>query len=173
MAEKTFGMKTSTCGVIAENTIEYSYFMNAKLVSFLHDVAYVMASFSLNSSERPARVKNFRKIRKQVTACAIAIQGGKGARRCKRYCNHFKLNANSPVIEGYLVFFNDVLNAMMAFIKNYSKKHVGRVLQEEEDDSDLVNFSMDDVKNRPDFYDESLVDPNFDEYVLNEMFNYQ
>jgi hypothetical protein len=45
-----------------------------------------------------------------------------------------------------------------------------RILQE---DQDLSAFDLNQVKNKPDFYDEATVDPNFDEYVLGQMFGFQ
>ena len=70
LPQKQFGIKSSTCQEIAENTIEYSFFMNTKLGPYLHDLTYVLSSFSTEGVEKPAQVKNFRKIKKVVNACA-------------------------------------------------------------------------------------------------------
>jgi hypothetical protein len=103
-------IKTGSCQAIAEETIEYAFFVNTKLLPYLHDFAYVMASFSLSGVEKPAQVKNFRRIKKATQSCATALQAGKGAKRCRNYCQHYKFNANAPVIEGYAMFYNEVLN---------------------------------------------------------------
>ena len=82
---------------------------------------------------------------------------------------------------------------MSKFLKLYGKEQPGRVLEAKKsmDDGAIVvktvassagrglqeeqfeNFQLKDLKGHKDIYDQDQVDPNFDEFVLNEMFNFQ
>lgn len=192
--KKTVALSESTCSEIATNTIEYAFFLNVKLAQYLQDYSVVLAAFALSDADKPIQLKGYNKVKRVVRACARAVEKGKDFKHCNKYCGHFKFNANSPVIEGYQIFFNEILNAMSKFLKLYGKeeqptrilqdrkfvdigtekvKSVGglpaRGLQEEPFES----FDIKDLKSHKDIYDENLVDPNFDEFVLNEMFNFQ
>ena len=112
VAKKIINVSESTCSEIATNTIEYSYFLNMKLAQYLQDYSVVLAAFSLSGSDKPIQLKSFLKIKRVVRACAKAIEKGSDFKHCNKYCAHFKFNANSPVIEGYQIFFNEILNAM-------------------------------------------------------------
>jgi hypothetical protein len=169
--------------------------LNVKLAQYLQDYSVVLAAFALSDADKPIQLKNFMKIKRVVRSCARAVEKGKDFKHCNKYCSHFKFNANSPVIEGYQVFFNEILNAMSKFLKLYGKeeqpstrilqdvqpaeKSIGvvkkagglpeRALREEQFES----FDLKDLKSHKDIYDQNLTDPNFDEFVLNEMFNFQ
>jgi hypothetical protein len=192
---KIVNISESTCSELATNTIEYSFFLNVKLAQYLQDYSVVLAAFALSDADKPIQLKNFMKIKRVVRSCARAVEKGKDFKHCNKYCSHFKFNANSPVIEGYQVFFNEILNAMSKFLKLYGKeeqpstrilqdvqpaeKSIGvvkkagglpeRALREEQFES----FDLKDLKSHKDIYDQNLTDPNFDEFVLNEMFNFQ
>jgi len=177
---KVIPLTESTCQDIATNTIEYSFYLNIKLAQYLQDLSEILANFGMSEADKPVKIKYFESIKRSVRGCARAVESGSNFRACKSYCRHYKFNANSPVIEGYQVFFNEILNAITKFLKSYGPLSTSRVLEEPpqltgrvlQDEVPFPNFSMKDIKGRKDPYDEDSVDPNFDEYVLNEMFNF-
>ena len=174
---KVFPISDSTCQDIATNTIEYSFYLNVKLATYLQDLSEILSNFGMSEADKPVKIKFFESIKRSVRSCARAVESGSNFRACRSYCRHYKFNANSPVIEGYQVFFNEVLNAMTKFIKSYGAVDKGRVLEDSrsrvlQDELPFPSFTMKDIKGRKDIYDEDSVDPNFDEFVLNEMFNF-
>lgn len=177
---KVIPLTEGTCQDIATNTIEYSFYLNIKLAQYLQDLSEILANFGQSEADKPVKIKYFDSIKRSVRGCARAVEAGSNFRACKSYCRHYKFNANSPVIEGYQVFFNEILNGITKFLKSYGPSSNSRVLEEPlqptgrvlQDDLPFPNFSMKDIKGRKDPYDEDSVDPNFDEYVLNEMFNF-
>lgn len=174
---KVVPITESTCQDIATNTIEYSFYLNVKLAQYLQDLSEILANFGMSEADKPVKIKFFESIKRSVRSCARAVESGSNFRACKSYCRHYKFNANSPVIEGYQVFFNEILNAVTKFIKSYGAVDKGRVLDDGrgrvlQDELPFPSFSMKDIKGRKDIYDEDSVDPNFDEFVLNEMFNF-
>lgn len=202
LKDKKVFIDESTCQEIAVNTMDYSYTLNYKFAVYLQNYSELLSVFPEPAENRPVKIKGFNRIKKQVFGCAKAVSSGKDFKRCKGYCGHYKFNANSPVIEGYQLFFSEIFNAMKSFLNAYgpklenerflsskkpeklhkftkmitdsshksTKKSLsGRKLQEQQFD----NFELKQVKSFKDVYDVNAVDPNFDEYVLNEMFNFQ
>lgn len=194
---KILFLDEGSCGEIAMNTINFSYFLNVELSKYLIDFTKLLLHFSVSTSDTPATIKNFSKVRKQVTKCANVFKSGStDFKQCKRYCEHYKMNANSPVIEGYQVFFNEVINSMESFLKNHGPElektddedgdDKSRRLTEKaapakkedvsaaaNDDVESFDFSAGDLEDNRDPYDEKAVDPNYDEYVLNQMFSFE
>lgn len=184
-----------SCGEIAKNTINYSYFLNVELTKVLMEVSKILIHFSENEAAKPVVIRNASKIRKAVTKCANVFKAGaENFTPCKSYCEHYKFNANSPVLEGYQVFFNDMINAFEMFIKSNSEeektendeddgRRLGEILgpkkafnlpeRQLNDDIQTFNFSAADLDDVHDPYDEKAVDPNYDEFVLNKMFSFQ
>ena len=119
---KIINISESTCSELATNTIEYSFYLNIKLAQYLQDYSIVLNAFALSSIDRPVQLKSYLKIKKVVRACARAIEKGTNFKHCKKYCAHFKFNANSPVIEGYQIFFNEILNSMSKFFMKICPK---------------------------------------------------
>lgn len=189
---KVFPITDSTCQDIATNTIEYSFYLNIKLAQYLQEVSDILSNFGMTEADKPVQIKFFDAIKRSVRSCLRAVEAGANFRACRSYCRHYKFNANSPVIEGYQVFFNEILNAMSKFLKAYAPVSDRRLLEESalpssikktsengleegrklQDELPFPTFSMKDIKGRKDIYDEDSVDPNFDEFVLNEMFNF-
>lgn len=175
---KVFPINDGTCQDIATNTIEYSFYLNIKLVQFLQDFSEILANFGTSEADKPIKVKYYDSIKRSVRSCARAVESGSNFRACKSYCRHYKFNANSPVIEGYQVFFNDIYTAMGKFIKDFGTPNKDRILEGLpqnrilQDELPFPTFTMKDIKGRKDPYDEDAVDPNFDDFVLNSMFNF-
>ena len=120
---KKIKFNSAFCKALAENTINFSYFLNLKLVPFMMNLSKVTSVFGMSESDKPLKLKSFKQIKVHIKRCAKAVKRGiKVGSKCKKYCNHYKLNANSPVIEGYSIFMNESANMMLRFIKNYGKK---------------------------------------------------
>lgn len=183
---KKIKFSSGFCKALADNTINFSYFLNEKLVPFLINLSKITSVFGMSESDKPLKLKNFKKLKNHVKQCARAVKGGKKVgTKCKKYCNHYKLNANAPVIEGYSVFMNEAANMMMRFIKNYGKKDrilelkkdmkgpKERKLQHAESLLAEVDFDPDQLAHMKDPYDHGTEDPRFDSYTLNKMFNFQ
>ena len=123
----------ASCGELAMNTINFSYFLNVELSKYLIDFTRFLLNFSLSDSAEPAKIRRFNKVRKDVAKCANVFKSnGTNFKKCKAYCSYYKMNANSPVIEGYQIFFNHVINAFEVFLKNYKPEDDNK----DEDDDD-------------------------------------
>jgi len=194
---KVLYINEGTCGEIAMNTINFSYFLNNELAKYLMDLTKLLLKFSLSASDTAVSIKNYNKVRQQVNKCANLFKsGGTDFKKCQRYCEHYKMNANSPVIEGYQVFFNEIINSLEKFLKNYQPEETKNEDDDDDDRSRLLNeksaaapgkkdeeaanddiesfdFSPADLEDSRDPYDEKAVDPNYDEYVLNKMFSFE
>lgn len=117
---KKIKFNTGFCKALAENTINFAYFLNIKLVPYLINLSKVTSVFGMSESDKPLKLRHYRKIKLSVKRCARAIKRGiKVGSKCKKYCNHYKLNANAPVLEGYSIFMNEAANMLQRFIKNY------------------------------------------------------
>ena len=157
--------------------------MNAELANYFLELSKMLIHFSLTGGEKPVKIKHFNQIRKVVKQCANVFKlNGTNYKPCKKYCEHYKFNANSPVIEGYQVFFNEMINAMEKFLKLYTGerrleekmvKNKGKEERKLNDDFVNIDFNKDQLENVVDPYDEKAVDPNYDDYILNKMFNFQ
>lgn len=198
---KIMYLSQSSCDDIAMNTINFSYFLNIELAQYLMDFSKLLLNFSISSSDRPVTISRFKKVRTNVLKCANVFKSGlTDYKKCIRYCQYYKMNANSPVIEGYQVFFNEMINAMEKFLRNHGPEVVKkddddddddddknglRVLAEKDGKSDSIknaaasnddvesfNFDANDLE-QVDPYDEKGIDPNFDDYVLHKMFSFE
>ena len=187
--QKKIKFNSGFCKALADNTINFAYFLNIKLVPFLIELSKITSVFGMSESDKPLKLKNFKKLKNHVKGCARSVKKGiKVGTKCKKYCNHYKLNANSPVLEGYSIFMNEAANMMLRFVKNYGKKD--RILELKESlKKDLpkerklaqdphailseVDYDPDVLQNLKDPYDGGTEDPRFDSYSLNKMFNFQ
>ena len=215
LKEKIFSVDMNTCSDIAKNTINFSHYMTVNLAGHLHSISEMMSIFAETESDKPIKIRNYPKITKQIKACSkqIAKQSGK-LTACKRYCEHWKINSNAPVLEGYHGFLNSMIAALGKFLTahaneprilaennpalnldngvqgersvvNETQTKKGFVLSEEDESmerimkerllSDEGEWFFDPTKavGVKDPYDETIVDPNFDEFMLNQMFNIQ
>ena len=211
--KKTFTADFSTCSEIALKTINFSYLFTIKLIAYVQDLTRMFMSFALSEAEQPVRVRFYRQVAREVRSCAKVIQMRTGKYTgCKRYCENWRLNANSPVLEGYQVFLNEGIATLSKFYQTHGPKPA-RVLAAVErlesakfevkpDDAakflkqvrhpeifipadkkhlkerllnDFNDFYFDPIKaaSIKDPYDEANFDETHDEYLLNQMFNFQ
>ena len=116
--DQLFYMNTASCGEVAEASINFSYIMNLMVVFPIIRLSYVTTAFSFKKYEPPLRLKDLKIIMSAVRKCAGAFRAGSDmGKACKRYCTYHNFNANSPVLEGYSVLFNDIMNSFSRFIK--------------------------------------------------------
>lgn len=173
-----------TCAEIADHTINYSYMLNVLIAPALMRLTEVTSAFSLGEKEPFVKIRMFRTIIKTVRKCAAVYQaGGNLGKACKAYCSFFNFNSNSPVIEGYQMFFNDLMNTFTKFLRvlghptvegdrilatllNKTKKLVKQR-------NLAVMFTKDQLNRVKDPYDDKVTDPVYNDYVLNKMFNFQ
>jgi len=157
---------------ISKDTIEYSYFLNTSIVDMIYEVSKFLDFFRIPSFTMSPLIPALDKIKKVVAGCGEAIRLDENAdRKCQQYCRYFKFNANSPQIEGYSTFFKAVIQYYNAFLSKYSDKAEKRRLGEIP-----VMYSqetMNEIKNLRNFYDKHTVDPNYDDYILDTMFEQQ
>ena len=182
LKNKLIHISEESCGDLAENTINFSYILNVVVAPLLIDLTEITGNFSLSSTEPPSEIKDFRHLKKEVKKCGSAFRNGTGGGKvCKKYCGYYNFNSNSPVIEGYQVFFNDVMNALSKFLKHVGLPnerrlaslvyrtekitHPSRVLQ--------TVFTKDQLLRIKDPYADNHVDPTYNSYTLNKMFNFQ
>lgn len=206
--KKTFTADLGTCAELATNTINFSYYMTVTLGGFLQSLSRLMSVFALSEADKPVKIRSYGRVVSQVKSCSrqVAQRTGKFV-ACRKYCENWRLNANSPVIEGYQLFMNAMIASMEKFVREHGKEP--RVLAEDgERDPGLALFSAEqpsdfhqklvldeppgrglrgrildgenelmfdpiDALGQKDPYDESLVDPAFDDFMLNQMFNAQ
>lgn len=208
--KKIFTTEFATCADIASNTINFSYYMTIKLGNFLQSLSELLSVFALSEADKPVKIRFYKRVSRQIKTCSkqVAKRSGKFT-SCKPYCEQWRVNANSPVLEGYHVFMNEMIASLTKFLKNHGKSQriltAVETLQQanfevpfEDALNVLENRQLEQVaeggrrlKQRvlndenewffdptqagsvKDPYDESLIDPNFDEYMLNQMFNIQ
>ena len=102
--KKEVFLSDGSCGEIARHTINYAYFMNNELAKLLMEFSKVLVNFSLSEAEKPVRIKGYNKIRKSVKKCVNVFKtGAPSFKPCRKFCEHYKFNANSPVLEGYQI----------------------------------------------------------------------
>ena len=174
----------STCAEIADHTINYSYMINVLVAPALMRLTEVTSAFSLGEKEPIVKVRMFKKILKSVRKCGQTYQaGGNLGKACKKYCSFFNFNSNSPVIEGYQMFFNDLMNTFTKFLRNLGHPIVegDRILSALLKKTDklvkqrnlAVMFTKDQLNRIKDPYEDKVTDPVYNDYVLNKMFNFQ
>lgn len=89
--------------------------MTTELLAYLTDMVFVLTHFSLSAAERPQTIKNYNQVLKDVKGCANGIKIGT-IEKCYNYCEYYKLNANSPVVEGFALYFNTAMNELTKFL---------------------------------------------------------
>ena len=64
------------------------------------------------------KIQNFKKIYRETKKCALSFNGGGDpGKPCKNYCKFYNFNATTAVMEGYTVYFNDVISLFSTFLK--------------------------------------------------------
>lgn len=101
---KTVMFSEDSCDNLVENTIIYSNMVNRGIVPFLERLSVVF--LKIRGSGNSISVAHHDSIRRAVRECAREFEKiSTQLTSCRKYCSYFKMNSNSPVIEGYIDFF--------------------------------------------------------------------
>lgn len=183
LKNKILDIDQNTCQMIAEDSINYSYMINVMIAPALMKLTEVTSAFSLGEKKPPVKIKTFKSIFKNIQKCGSAFkQGMELGAVCKDYCSYYNFNANSPVIEGYQLFFNDLMNTFTKFLQDEGHRVVepDRILEIVKTTKKLtkerhleIMFTKDELKAVKDPYQDHSDDPEYTDYVLNNMFNFQ
>lgn len=108
MSKNVILFSDDSCDDLVKNTITYANIMNRSVVSFLERLSLIFSK--INEGASSLKITNFDHIRKSVRDCANEYSKiDSQLSNCRKYCSYFKMNSNSPVIEGYLDFFANML----------------------------------------------------------------
>ncbi len=183
MVNRTIYMNGSTCSTLAENTIAFSYILNIKVVPTLIRLSDLLSKLLNSSHAIKIRIYKYTEIRRDVMRCAKAFEaGGSLDKICKKYCKNYNFNANSPVLEGYQVFFNKIMNSLTIYLQAEGHMINERKLASlvyttdklsSERNLSTAYFTKEQLASIKDPYEKKDVDPIYNTYILNEMFNYQ
>lgn len=105
-------MNEASCGVIAENTINFTYLIHLKIAPLYIQLNQIFALFGDGIPK--TKINRFRAVFAATKKCALSFagnsSGASNGKACKSYCQFFHINSTSAVIEGYEVFFTNVIN---------------------------------------------------------------
>ena len=130
---KKIQLSESTCFDLAQHTVDHAYILNMELMVYLDMLAKLLAIFpSGDTAEggKPIVSKNFKYHKNIVENCGKAVNNSMKMDACIPYCNKFRLNNNSPIMEGYQRYFIELLNAMTSFFKDYAPDKLPAVIYE-------------------------------------------
>lgn len=117
LKHQKISLNKSSCFGIAEHTINFIYQLNMKIARPLWFLSKVIGPF-LTHPVYELKVRHQRRVFAAVMKCAKAFSSNSSNQAaCKNLCGFFNFNANSPVIEGYRVWFNDYYNFLKSFYK--------------------------------------------------------
>lgn len=69
--------------------------------------------------------RHYKKLKFNTRKCAMAFinkDGPPSGLACRAYCNNFSINQTSPVVEGFKVFFDDVIHNLEKFFDDQNIK---------------------------------------------------
>ena len=115
--KKTVSFSSESCDSLVRNTFQFSYLMNNLLLPFLLNLSEFMVKAMKNKEHKILKLKPLNLINKAVDECAKDYRDSDdGLTNCLAYCSFFKLNRNTPEIEGYPELFYNILVQMDVFI---------------------------------------------------------
>lgn len=114
--KKTATFSAESCDSLVRNTFMFSYLMNNLLLPFITNTSEFMVKAMGNKAHHPLRIRQMGHIKKAVEECAEDFRdndeelGG-----CLKFCGFFKLNRNTPEIEGYPHLFANFVVQLEVF----------------------------------------------------------
>ena len=176
--EKVVQINASSCAKIVKGTLAHAYFLNMKVLPDLFRFSKLISYFNPDDVRPPTRLKGYRKIRSDIMKCS-KVKGG-DIRPCYNYCKYYRFNSNSPVLEGYQTFINEILMDIKIFIKHNKttrpkkrrKSPAGRFLMQQKNSFAPFKFNSKYFVKRPDIYTEKHQDPEFNDTTINKMTNW-
>ena len=193
-----YSMTDASCDDLVKNTLVYANAINRGILPFLESLLTVHYKIVESSQGGKGDSPNIPKLRllgsghisKATKECADQFKiADESLSSCKKYCSHFRLNADSPAFEGYPEFFSRALSELMSYGPNPSgapapkSRILGemmakllksqRRLEESGDKSESLD-TLDPDKVLPiDLFEENSVDPDFDDAAMIEAFKVQ
>lgn len=114
---KSISFSSDSCDSMVRNTFQFSYLMNNLLLPFIMDVSEFIVKSMKDKKHKMLKLKPLGLINKAVDECAKDYKDAdEGLNNCLAYCSFFKLNRNTPEIEGYPELFFNFLVQVDAFI---------------------------------------------------------
>jgi hypothetical protein len=114
---KSINFSSDSCDSLVRNTFQFSYLLNNLLVPFLLEVSEFMVKAMKDKNHKVLKLKPLGLINKAVDDCAKDYKDADEAlNNCLAYCSFFKLNRNTPEIEGYPELFFNFLVQVDVFI---------------------------------------------------------
>ena len=114
---KSISFSSESCDSLVRNTFQFSYLMNNLLLPFIMTSSEFMVKAMKDKQHRVLKLKPLTIINKAIDECAKDYRDlDEGLNNCLAYCSFFKLNRNTPEIEGYPELFFNFLVQMDAFI---------------------------------------------------------
>lgn len=197
-----YSMTDSSCDDLVKNTLVFANAVNRGILPFLESlltVHYKIVESSQGGGKGDAgsspnipklRLVGSGHISKATKECADQFKvADESLSSCKKYCSHFRLNADSPAFEGYPEFFSRALSELMSYGPNPSgtpapkSRILGEKMAEllksrrrlEESGEPAEKFdSLDPDKILPiDLFEENSIDPDFDDAAMIEAFKVQ
>lgn len=118
--QKKVTIDHSTCGAIAENTINFTYMIHLKIAPLMLKLNRIFKLFG--DAIPQTRINRFREVFAATKKCALSFVGdtnSSSGKACASYCKFYHINSTSAVQEGYEVFFTNVLNQLEAYFKYF------------------------------------------------------
>lgn len=115
--KKTATFSAESCDSLVRNTFMFSYLMNNLLLPFITNASEFMVKAMGNKAHKPLRIRQLGHIKKAVEECAEDFrENDEDLGGCLKFCGFFKLNRNTPEIEGYPHLFANFVVQMDVFI---------------------------------------------------------
>ncbi len=119
---KTVHLKDTSCEVITQNTIEFSHKLYALIFFPVLKLGKILDFFKTDDDMSSLKIPFFIEKLMAIKNCySNYSSSGEAGTNCYNYCNFFKLNAVSNVIEGDINFLSFLITRLSQFIKTNEK----------------------------------------------------
>ena len=114
---KTVTFSAESCDSMVRNTFQFSYLLNNVLVTYLMKLSEFMSIAMQNKAHPHLKIRGIELIKKKINTCAKDYKDSdENLNNCLDYCSFFKLNRNTPQIEGYHYFLAMVIHQIDVFV---------------------------------------------------------
>lgn len=114
---KTIVINQTSCAYMVKNTIDFSYLYHFKVIKEIYRIVDIILAFNNTFYNSDVKLQDYKKIFENVRKCYKAYKRGK-YEQCYDYCDYFKVNSLSPVMEGYTAH----INLLIAHLKQFREK---------------------------------------------------
>lgn len=114
---KTVTFSAESCDSMVRNTFQFSYLLNNVLVTYLMKLSEFISVAMQNKAHPHLKIRGIELIKKKINTCAEDYKDNDdNLNNCLDYCSFFKLNRNTPQIEGYHYFLAMVIHQIDVFV---------------------------------------------------------